>query len=80
MRGKISSADPGVSSDERCLPSVCVAVGVEFIEYAEKAETSFIVLSDIPGLIFSEVLTDNPSLLFREFVDERTVISCLEDW
>ena len=52
----------------------------EFIEYAEKAETSFIVLSDIPGLIFSEVLTDNPSLLFREFVDERTVISCLEDW
>lgn len=53
---------------------------IEFIEYAEKAETSFIVLSDIPGLIFSEVLTDNPSLLFREFVDERTVISCLEDW
>ena len=52
----------------------------EFIEYAEKAETSFIVLSDIPGLIFSEVLTDNPSLLFREFVDERTVISRLEDW
>ena len=52
----------------------------EFIEYGEKAETSFIVLSDIPGLIFSEVLTDNPSLLFREFVDERTVISCLEDW
>lgn len=51
-----------------------------FIEYAEKAEVPFIVLSDIPGLIFREVLTDNPSMPFSEFVNEQPVISRLEDW